>query len=529
MHPRTGRSTPSRRTLLGATVAVGAGSQLAVAAPAAAATAQISLPPPGHYRGGTVLPRAGRHLVSRFSYAVTPALAREVIAAGGARAWFEEQLDPDSVEDPGLSQMLAWDMWSPGLTADAQTLWTRQIQEIEGGWEVMANYARWSLLRRIRSRRQVLEVMAEFWENHFNVPVDGDASFTHRTSFGHALREHALGTFEDLLLTSTLHPAMLIYLDNAVSTKQKPNENLGRELLELHSVGRGNYSEDDVKNSAMILTGWRVDMWNTWKPSYASKDHYVGPVQVMDFRDANGQADGQQVTRDYLRYLAHHPATARRVARKLAVKFVRDDPPEILVDELAAVYLDNGTAIKPVLRALVASAAFRESVGAKLRDPGEDVVATYRVLDSRIHEPQADNSAANAILWQVSSLGTRPFSWPRPDGQPIDNDSWSSPARMIASMSTHYSMCGGWWPTQDVTHRRRTSWAPKFPVRFDVLVDALAQELLHRRSTSQLLQACCDAVDCAPAERITRDHAVMQWNTPRLLTVFLDSPAFYAR
>lgn len=516
------RSIPSRRSLLGAAVVAGAGTKLAVAAPAAAVTAQI----PRRWTGGSLLTARGRHLVGRFSYGVTPGLAAAVREAGGPDAWFAAQLDASSVADPGVDQLVDW--W-PGLREPAAELWRLNVSEELAGWEVMANYARWCLVRRIRSRRQVLEAMTEFWENHFNVPVDGHAAFTHRTSYGVAIRERALGTFEDLLQTAVLHPAMLIYLDNAVSTARRPNENLGRELLELHTVGRGNYTEDDVKDSARILTGWHVDLWRTWAASYVPRDHYVGPVRVMDFAHPNGQPDGQQVARDYLRHLAHHPATARRIARKLAVKFVRDDPPEALVEHLARVYLDHGTAVAPVLLALVDSPAFRDAVGAKVRDPGEDVVATYRALGVRVHAPTGDRSAANAILWQASSLGTRPFAWRRPDGQPVDNRSWSSPSRMIASMSVHYVMSGGWWPSEDIEYRSPASWAPRLPVRFDVLVDAVSQRILHRHATTALLEACCAAVDCTPAERITRDHPVMQWNLLRLLTTVLDSPAFFRR
>lgn len=520
----------SRRRLLGGLGgALTAGAALSAvtgsAAPAGAAEPAYT---PAHHRGRALLSASGRHLVGRFSYGITPALADDVAAAGGPRAWFEQQLDPDSIDDPAASGLRDW--WAPGLELSAQELWQRNIDEVEAGWQVMANYARWALLRRIRSRRQVLEVMTEFWENHFNVPVDGDAQFLFRTDYGVEIRNRALGSFEDLLQTAITHPAMLLYLDQAVSTAEHPNENLGRELLELHTVGRGGYDEDDVKDSARILTGWRITgMWDTWIPKYLPRDHWVGPVSVMGFADPNSDPDGRDLTRRYLRYLAHHPDTARRIARKLAVKFVRDDPPQSLVDRLAATYLEHGTEIRPVLRALVASPEFAGSRGAKVRDPGEDVVATYRALGVKVTRPEVGGAAANAILWQTSSLGVTPFGWPRPDGQPVDNESWSSPSRMLASMGVHYVMSGGWWPTEGIRYRRPTAWAPGFPVRFDVLVDHMSQRVLHQRSTALLLQACCEAVGCSPSERITRDHRIMRWEMPRLLTVFLDSPAFYAR
>src|SRR6478672_2628889 len=333
---------PRRRTLLGG---VTAGTSAALALPGAAGAAAYT---PAHFRGDPLLSTQGRHLVGRFSYGVTPALARQVRSEGGPRAWFEKQLSPSSIDDATADRYVTW--WS-GLSRDAASLMDRSQKGIEGGWEVMEDYARWVLLRRIHSRRQVLEVMTELWENHFNVPANGDAWFTYRKAHGDAIRARALGSFEELLRAAVTHPAMLIYLDNAVSTASHPNENLGRELLELHTVGRGNYTEDDVKSSARILTGYAVDVWRTWAATYKTSIHWRGPVRVMEFADDNADADGRDLVRRYLSYLAHHPATAHRIARKLAVKFVSDDPPQALVDELARVYLDHRTQIRPVLRA----------------------------------------------------------------------------------------------------------------------------------------------------------------------------------
>ena len=185
-------------------------------------------------------------------------------------------------------------------------------------------------------------------------------------------------------------------------------------------------------------------MWRTWEADYSPKDHWTGPVSVMDFRADNDAADGRPVVQDYLRYLARHPATAHRIARKLCVKFVKDDPSSALVDHLADVYLRNGTQIRPVLTALVASQEFKKSAGLKVRDPCEELVATYRSLRVKVSDPpDGDNGyAARAILWQAGAIGAVPFDWPRPDGQPIDNESWSSPARLLASMETHWSMGG---------------------------------------------------------------------------------------
>ncbi|GGO67900.1 DUF1800 domain-containing protein [Nocardioides deserti] len=485
---------------------------------------------PARFPGAPLLGTQARHLVGRFSYGVTPALAAQVRAAGGAHRWFERQLEPSRVADRRAAGLRAW--W-PSFDRRPAELWQRQERELEGGWEVMEDYARWALVRRITSDRQVLEVMTELWENHFNVPAVGDAQFTYRVSYGDTIRSHALGRFDDLLHAAVTHPAMGIFLDNAVSTARHPNENLGRELLELHTVGRGQYSEDDVKASARILTGFRVDLWDSWEASYSPRDHWTGPVKVMGFRDPNAERDGRPAVRRYLSYLAHHPATAQRVARRLAVKFVRDDPPQALVDRLAKVYLDADTEIRPVLRALVASPQFKASVGSKVRDPGEDLVATYRVLRVQLARPPAgragDEHAVKAMLWQVGNLGTSPFSWPRPDGQPIDSESWSSPSRVLASMDLHWAMAGGWWPSKGITYRTPKQWLPRKKIRFDLFVDHLSQQLLHRRSTATLLRACCEMCDVSPGDVISADHPIVKWDFHRLLGTVLDSPAHFTR
>ncbi len=488
------------------------------------ATAPAETPTSARVR--PLLSASARLLVSRFSYGVTPALARQVTARGGARKWFEWQLSPGRIPDPDL---VGLDQWWPGLAYSGLKTWQRHESEVEPGWVLTANYQRWLLQRRMRTRRQLHEVMTEFWEHHLHVPANGEPSFVYRKSYGDAIRANALGTFEGLLQATTLHPAMLIFLNNAVSTKRHPNENLGRELLELHTVGRGNHTEDDVKNCARILTGWRVDMWDTWRAWYERDDHWTGAVTVLGFHDQNADADGRAVSREMLSYLALHPATAQRIARKLAVKFVRDDPPQALVDRLAQVYLDHGSAIRPVLRALVSSAEFQASDGLKVRTPVEDVVATYRALGITMSKPRSDSSAANAVLWQCGTLGAYPLGWPRPDGMPQVNQAWATPSRMMASMQVHFGLSGGWWPNKDITYRKPTAWAPRLPIRFDQLVDHISQVTLHRKATPTLVRACCEALGVPANEKITRDHGVLKWEMARLLSTFLDSPAHYTR
>ena len=286
-----------------------------------------------------------RHLVSRFSYGVTQELAAQVRAAGGAQTWFEKQL---ATAYDGSADGLA--DWWPDLHLGPQALWDQQVAETRGGYRVMYDYGRRLLVRRLISPRPVLEVMQEFWENLLNVPANGDSQFTWRARYGDVIRKRALGRFDKLLPAAIIHPAMLIYLNGANSTKDHPNENLARELLELHTVGVGAFDEDDVKAAARILTGYRIDDRKTGpSPTTAGPRHREGAGARLH-PPPTRRRDGRAVTAEFLRYLARHPKTARRIARRLAIAFVSDDPPPALVERLAKVYLANGTAIKPVLR-----------------------------------------------------------------------------------------------------------------------------------------------------------------------------------
>lgn len=479
------------------------------------------------YARTTVLNARSLHIINRFTGGWTRALGAEVTKAGGIDRWFARQLTPDLLPDTYYLSTATW--WSSNL-ADPLTTIQRHNDDVEPVWEVNAHYQAWTLIRRIGSQRQVQETMANFWEHHFHVPTDGGLPGAYRQAYGRMIRRLALGKFSTLLNAVSTDPAMGTYLGNATSTKSAPNENQGRELLELHTVGRNaGYTEDDVKNSARILTGYRVDVWNTWVASYQPAAHWTGAVKVLGFTHPNSAADGRAVTTAYLNYLARHPATARRIARKLAIHFVSDNPSSGLVDHLARVYLANDTAIAPVLKALVASKEFLGSAGKKVRTPEEDVIATYRALAVGISRPTKDESAANAILWQTNQIGMQPFGWPRPDGRPDTAEAWTSVSRLLGSFEVHYTMSGGWWPSVNATYKKPAQWLPQASLRFDQLVDHLSRTMLGRPSTAHLLKVAMQATGLTAGTKITRDHDLVKWGMPRLLTVFLDNPQHLGR
>jgi uncharacterized protein (DUF1800 family) len=322
---------------------------------------------------------------------------------------------------------------------------------------------------------------------------------------------------------------MRVYLDNWSSVKNKPNENQGRELLELHTVGRGGgYSEAMVKDSAKILSGYTVDWGKTYAAKYDATRHTTGAVSVLGFSDPNAGADGQAVTLAYLKYLAHHPSTASNLCRKLATYFVSDSPSDGLVAALARTYLDSGTDIKAVLRALAAHPEFLTAQGLKVRTPVDDMVATARVLDVDVQPPGADGAYAYNANW--ASGGPELFSWPRPDGPPVVGQMWSSASRVFASYDVHLNHAGGWWP-KGATYRSAPSWLPAASVRFDEYVEHLSRTWLGKSADTRIQKVATQAVNgpenwahVAADSVVTAKHDLGSWLFPRLVIALLDTP-----
>jgi uncharacterized protein (DUF1800 family) len=377
------------------------------------------------------------------------------------------------------------------------------------------------------STRQVHETMVDFWNNHLHIPVSSNRAWMLRWDYDQTIRRHALGRFEDLLVASSLHPAMLLYLDNAKSVRDAPNENQGRELLELHTLGRtAGYTERMVKDSAVLLSGYTVDE-STWTTRYDKRRHTTRPVQVLGFSNANAAEDGSALTVEYLRHLARHPATARMVAGRLATRFVSDTPSDALVAHLAGVYLDSGTDIAVTLRALVASAEFAASFGKKVRTPVDDLVATVRVLGVTASAPTSPDSFSNAIAYLPRAMLL--YSWPRPDGAPETNADWASAARMLASFRMHWLLAGGYHPSSGARYRSSRSWMPRSGIRVDAYVDHVCRLLLGRGSTSLDLKAVCQATGRLPGERVTAKHPLVTYLFVRMAIVLLDSPDHMSR
>jgi uncharacterized protein (DUF1800 family) len=336
-----------------------------------------------------------------------------------------------------------------------------------------------------------------------------------------------------MLAASAAHPSMLGYLNQADSTKEAPNENYGRELLELHTVGvDAGYSEAMVLDSARIMTGYTIQ-WDERAPRfreyrYDPSIHWTGKVRVLGFTHANARADGRPVSDAYLDYLAHHPATARMIARKLAVRFVSDSPSSALVSRLASTYLAHDTAIVPVLRALFGSSEFRSARGAKVRRPYEDLIGTLRTLGYRLLPPQAGpearRSGPQALYWISSSLQQAPLAWVQPDGYPDVAEAWGSAGGLLHRWNMHQGLSGGWWPAKDrIVVPHLPGLLPRRLTTYGDLVDALATRLTGEPLPARDAAAVLTFLGHSPGDRVRASDPAVSWDLVRTVAVLLDS------
>src|SRR5579863_10057019 len=328
------------------------------------------------------------------------------------------------------------------------------------------------LLHAIYSNRQLQEVMTDFWFNHFNVFIGKGVDRYLLTSYERdVIRPHALGKFEDLLVATAQSPAMLFYLDNWLSvgpnsdvangipkqannqsrqrirnkaqTSQSKgkrnglNENYGRELMELHTLGvKGGYTQQDVTEVARVFTGWTLKQPKQGGGfTFEERTHEPGDKIVLGHRiKPKGEKEGLEV----LHILAHHPSTAKFVCTKLATRFVSDDPPQALVDSMAQTFLKKDGNIREVLATMLDSPEFwvPEAYRAKVKTPLEFVVSALRASE-------ADVTDAMPIAHQLQNMGMPLYGMQPPTGYSMKADAWVNSSALLGRMNFALALTSG--------------------------------------------------------------------------------------
>ncbi|WP_232676423.1 DUF1800 domain-containing protein [Nocardioides sp. R-C-SC26] len=474
------------------------------------------------------LPPSTRHLLDRFSFGVTDELAADARARGADR-WFESQLARSGTESL-TAQLIP--LWFPLLRNLPQVNWATSITGVRSAGTQGRELVGYNFARRIHSRHQVYESMVDFWSNLLYVPIAEDRSFPYRADFEFtAIRPHALGTYRAMLKAAIKHPAMTLFLTNDLNHKGGINENLGRELLELHTVGR-RYSERDVLNASRMLTGYTVDLSRDYNAAYDANRHHTGTIKVLGFRHDNRARDGRAALDAMLDYLARHPFTARRIAERLCTRFVSDDPPEPIVQAVARAYRSSGTDIRATLRALVRHPGFQKSRGAKVWTPGDDVVRTARVMGL---QPQGallgDDAFIGRLITTARDMGHVPLTWPRPDGWPETSSDYLSATRVLRSWHHHYALAA---TRSDlfrnvIVARKSTQLPTSWPRTLSEVVQHQSQRLIGRPATRELIATVASAVGRSTSHRYGSAAAVSDRDYQIIRGTVLNSPAGFVR
>jgi uncharacterized protein (DUF1800 family) len=362
------------------------------------------------------------------------------------------------------------------------------------------------LFRAIYSNRQLEEVLTDFWFNHFNV-FEGKGQQEQSTLASYerdAIRPHVFGRFRDLLLATARHPAMLHYLDNwesmaanfmevgpfapgpfgnpSILSRQAHglNENYGREVMELHTLGvHGGYTQDDVINVARCFTGWTIRAPNS-KPefSYAAFMHDSGEKIVLGHRIAAGgqEDDGLQV----IDILSRHPSTARFISKALAQRFVADDPPASLIDKMAKVFLKTNGDLRAVMETMFKSPEFFSEGAwqAKLKSPLESVASAVRASGADVRD-------TFALTQQVADMGEPLYEKQEPTGYKDTAETWLSTAGVMARISLGTALATGRVAGVTLDASR---FAGKDPA-------AIAHDLLHRDPSPETMGAIAKGLE----------------------------------
>ncbi len=482
--------------------------------------------------GDLTADQAAFHALSRLSFGARPGEA-EKIRRQGISAWINQQLEPESIDDSYVDSLIATLRYASMSTTEAtqhneqyrinqralgilrarynsDTFIKKTTKEQDDAiiaratsrdtlilgralslrTDVLVEIQTARFLRAVYSERQLLEVMTEFWLNHFSVFYGKSANQIYQlTDYERIIRKHALGDFRALLGAVAKSPAMLIYLDNAASQANGDaprvgkvpkrmltngrglNENYGRELLELHTLGvDGGYTQQDVIDVARSLTGWTIKSpaeggGFIFRPAI----HDAGTKKVLGhvLPAGRGIEDGEQV----LDILALHPSTAKFIAAKLARRFISDTPSVNLIDRAAKVFISSKGDIKAIVREIVTSEEFFSQAvfRTKVKTPFELVASTARTIG-------APPDTSRSIVRLIANLGQPVFGKRTPNGWPDTGTEWINTGSILSRINFGMAVINNRFPGAKLSS---LSWVTDIQrVPLEEQVDAVIQHIL---------------------------------------------------
>ena len=464
------------------------------------------------------------------------------------KTWLEAQLEPTKIPDALCEARLEG---LSTLKKPLLKLWAEHIRDVpekdpnryEIAVQPTVETRLATMARAVWSNRQLLEVMADFWHNHFNIDPNRQEQIAALfASFDRdVIRANVFGNFRGLLEAVTTHPSMLYYLDNASNQRAGPNENFARELFELHTLGAENYLgikrqrdiagfatgnpigyvDDDIYEATRCFTGWRVADDNSTGDTgefvfYPAWHDRFQKTVLGKFTPADSAPlkDGQIV----LDALSSHPGTARFICRKLCRRLIMDNPPEALVNRIAKVFTEQQNSpdqIKHVLRAIIYSSEFGQTWGAKTKRPNERVYSVLRALGTDFKlEPDRQ--------WTLDWLGQMPFNHPMPDGYPDRQEHWQSSTSLLRYWGYANGIAHNW----DEAYRSPTIANSPDPKTPNALANYWLNRILGRAASPNLkslvLEKLSDNAD--PNTLIPAD--ALEWRLGEALGLIVMSAEF---
>jgi uncharacterized protein (DUF1800 family) len=357
-----------------------------------------------------------RHLLNRIGFGPQPGQIEQVEDIG-VDQYLEQQLRPDQARDGVVNTANPAD-------PPRQILFGLQAQKI-----VRAAHSEW----------QLQEVMTDFWFNHFNVFWGKNADRWLTPAYeAQAIRPHVFGKFHQLLAATANSPAMLVYLDNRLSSSIRGiNENYARELMELHTLGvNGGYTQKDVQEVARAFSGWTIQGPKRGGDFiFRPRMHDAGGKMILGHRiSGDGIRDGETV----LDILSSHPSTARFISAKLVRKFVADEPPESLVKHVTETYRKSGGDLREMMYTIVTSKEFNspEVVRTKTKTPFEYAISAIRSLNGT-------TDGGRMMALSIARMGEPLYQCQTPNGYPDRGDHWLGTGAVLERLNFALALTAG--------------------------------------------------------------------------------------